>query len=135
MNQKKLISLVTIIVAMMAITMVLSVMDEIGGDTELISSLIGGICVFAFVIALIFILFGTKKTGSQGKKRPTGTPSFRSNAKDHEHITMASIGHDKSHELQQLDTMLEAGLIDNKEYQERLERIRKQAQNQVQQKR
>lgn len=132
MRRQKIGPVSAIIYVMVIIAIVLSIMGSLGGDADSVVSMLVGICVFATVIGVVFILIGAKKSGTQGKKS-NGIPSFRSNAKDHEHITMASIGHDKSHELQQLDTMLEAGLIDNKEYQERLERIRKQAQTQVQQ--
>ncbi len=53
-----------------------------------------------------------------------GTPGFQADARDHEHITAASLNHDKPHELQQLDTMLEAGLITEEEYRERRKRIK-----------
>ncbi len=134
MRRDKQTVLTVIIVALMVITMFLSMAGD-GTDVYLITNLIGGILPILFVVGVVGTIFGAKRKESQGKKKPTGTPSFRSNSKDHEHITMASIGHDKSHEMQQLDTMLEAGLIDNKEYQERLERIRKQTQNQAQQRR
>lgn len=59
-----------------------------------------------------------------GAAQTKGTPGFQADAKDHEHITTASLNHDKSHELQQLESMREAGLITEEEYRERRKRIK-----------
>ncbi|MCI9605886.1 MAG: hypothetical protein HFF03_04295 [Oscillospiraceae bacterium] len=48
-------------------------------------------------------------------------PSFRSEAADHEHITVG--GRTREARLEQLETLLDAGLLDREEYRERKRRI------------
>lgn len=55
--------------------------------------------------------------GASAKTRP----SFRSEAADHEHITVGGLT--KEARLEQLETLLDAGLLDKEEYRERKRRI------------
>lgn len=48
-------------------------------------------------------------------------PSFRSEAADHEHITVGGLTREAR--LEQLETLLDAGLLDREEYRERKRRI------------
>ena len=98
-----------------------------GGSGDVIIFLSSG-----FILLVTFVLlFAMAKlptgggSGSKGTKGPRGPAdrSFRSDAKDHGHITPESFGHDKPHELQQLDSMLEAGLIDQEEYRQRRSKL------------
>ncbi len=49
--------------------------------------------------------------------------SFDPQAADHEHITAASYGHTPQKRLEQLETLKEAGLITEEEYQEKRKEI------------
>lgn len=48
-------------------------------------------------------------------------PAFRSEAADHEHITVGGLTREAR--LEQLETLLDAGLLDREEYRERKRRI------------
>lgn len=56
-----------------------------------------------------------------GRKRETPRPGFRGEAADHEHITTAGLSRERR--LEQLDTLLEAGLLDREEYREKKQQI------------
>lgn len=51
--------------------------------------------------------------------------SFDPRAADHEHITAASYGHTPQKRMEQLETLKEAGLIDEEEYREKRKEILK----------
>ena len=91
---------------------------QVLGKFAVIAAITGAV---GAVIGVCVSVSNKNKAGRVAK--PKSTPGFQADARDHEHITTASLNHDKSHGLQQLDTMLEAGLIDEKEYQERRKRI------------
>ena len=57
-------------------------------------------------------------------KKPKPTPSFRTDAPDHEHITPS--GPSVQRRLEQLETLREAGLLDKEEYEERRREIEKE---------
>ena len=50
-------------------------------------------------------------------RKPKPAPTFRSDAPDHEHITLS--GPSTQRQLEQLDRLLDAGLLDKEEYQEK----------------
>lgn len=110
--------------------------DTIMGMLEF---LIGGLGVMAFLISRVIKAVRsedwTENKAPAGKKRPpkrstsAGTagaqPAFRSEAADHEHITVGGLS--KERRLEQLDALLEAGLLDKEEYRERKERIEEES--------
>ena len=66
------------------------------------------------------------RAGRQSKpapQKPKTAPSFRPDSPDHEHITPA--GPDTQHQLEQLDRLLEAGLLTPKEYEAKRQEITK----------
>ena len=53
--------------------------------------------------------------------RPSAAVSYQSNARDHYHIT--GVGLSAERRLEQLEVMKNAGLLDDEEYQQRLQKI------------
>ena len=85
---------------------------------------------FAVVITVANVRFlmgkgsgfwGGFEVSDEEPERPT--PTFRANSTDHQHITAS--GPDAKARLEQLETLKNAGLIDEREYQEKRKEIMK----------
>ncbi len=87
------------------------------------------VAAIAITVFNAFQAFGKKYMGpditveDEGPAFSRPDPSFDPGAADHEHITEVSYGHTPQKRLEQLETLREAGLIDDEEYREKRKEI------------
>ena len=87
------------------------------------------VAAIAITVFNAFQAFGKKYMGpditveDEGPAFSRPDPSFDPRAADHEHITEVSYGHTPQKRLEQLETLREAGLIDDEEYREKRKEI------------
>ena len=84
------------------------------------------VLAIAITVFNAYQAFGKKYVGPDitvEDEAPRPDASFDSQAVDHEHITAASYGHTPQKRMEQLETLKEAGLIDEEEYREKRKEI------------